>query len=75
MDFIKNITGLFIGQNSKKRQMGIGMAFVTVGLYYFDFIDAATMESFLGLVALWLGVAFSSKLTKLGDAVSGLKKK
>tara|TARA_Y100000310_G_scaffold294858_1_gene325690 strand:- start:17 stop:244 length:228 start_codon:yes stop_codon:yes gene_type:complete len=75
MSLIKNITGLFVGQNSKKRQMGIGMAFATVGLYYFDFIDAATMESFLGLVALWLGVAFSSKLTKLGDAVSGLKKK
>ena len=75
MSLIKNITGLFVGQNSKKRQMGIGMAFATVGLYYFDFIDVATMKSLLGVVSLWLGVAFSSKLTKLGDAVTGLKKK
>ena len=72
---IKNITGLFIGQNSKKRQIGIGMAFVSVSLYFFGAIDEATMEALLGMVALWLGVAFSAKLTKLGDAVKGLKKK
>tara|TARA_R100001443_G_scaffold29396_1_gene42567 strand:- start:11837 stop:12121 length:285 start_codon:yes stop_codon:yes gene_type:complete len=71
----KNVTGLFIGEDSKKRQMGlIAVAVASVG-YMVDYIDYPTYENILGLLAMWLGVAFSSKLTKLGTAMKGLKSK
>jgi len=36
---IKNIVGLFVGQDSKKRQMGMIAGSIAIGLYMLGYID------------------------------------
>ncbi len=66
---ISNIVGLFIGQNSKKRQIGILIAVALSFVYYFNYLDVEIYKALMGLDILFIGAAFSAKLTKLQKAV------
>ena len=72
---VENVTGLFVGENSKKRQMGfIGFA-ISILLFQFGAIDETMFDALMVGCTAWVGVAFSSKLSKIGDAVKeGMKK-
>ena len=70
---VNNVVGLFVGESSKKRQMGIGAALACSALYYFDVLTVGLFESLMGLVVIWMGAAYSAKLSKLGKAVKDLK--
>ena len=72
---VENLTGLFVGENSKKRNIGFAGFAVTVILFQMDYIDAQLFDTLILVCAGWTGVAFSSKLTKLGDAMKDTKKK
>ena len=72
---VENLTGLFVGENSKKRNIGFAGFAVTVILFQMDYIDAQLFDTLILVCAVWTGVAFSSKLTKLGDAMKDTKKK
>jgi hypothetical protein len=71
---IKNIVGLFVGQDSKKRQMGFGMGIALSVMYFTDIINLELYEAIMPFVLLWTGAAFSAKLTKLSNAVKSAKK-
>jgi hypothetical protein len=43
-------------------------------MYYFDAINVDLFESIMGLIVIWMGVAYSAKLSKLGNAMKDLKK-
>jgi hypothetical protein len=74
MKLINNVVGLFVGENSKKRQMGIMAALACSALYYVDVLTVSLYESLMGLIVLWVGAAYSAKLTKLGKAIKDIKK-
>ena len=71
---VSNIVGLFVGQNSKKRQIGILIAVVLSFAYYFNYLDIEIYKALMGLDVLFIGAAFSAKLTKLQKAVIDAKK-
>ena len=75
LGFIKNITELFIGENSRKRQIGLGLASVMYSAFLMGWIDYATMTALIPMLALFMGVAYSSKLSKIGEALNDLKAK
>lgn len=72
---VENVTNLFIGENSKKRNIGFAGFAVSALLFQMGYIDAELFDTLMLLCAGWTGVAFSSKLTKLGDALKDAKKK
>jgi len=72
--FLNNITGLLVGENSKKRQIGLYAALGLSGAYFVDFISLDLYETLMPFVILWTGAAFSAKLTKLQGAVKSAKK-
>ena len=74
MKFLNSITGFFVGENSKKRQMGLSVALGLSFAYYFDVITLDLYEAIMPFVVLWTGAAFSSKLSKLQTAIKGAKK-
>ncbi len=71
---IKNIVGLFVGQNSRKRQIGILIAVALSFLYYFNYLDVDIYKALMSLDVLFIGAAFSAKLTKLQKAMIEAKK-
>ena len=71
----ENVTGLFVCENSKKRNIGFAGFGLSVILFQMDYIDAALFDTLMLLCAGWTGIAFSSKLSKLGDALKDAKKK
>ena len=71
----ENVTGLFIGENSKKRNIGFAGFGITVILFQMDYIDVELFDTLILVCAGWTGIAFSSKLSKLGDAMKDVKKK
>ena len=71
----ENVTGLFVGENSKKRNIGFAGFAVSVILFQMDYIDVELFDTLILVSAGWTGIAFSSKLTKLGDALKDTKKK
>ncbi len=71
---IKNIVGLFVGQNSRKRQIGILIAVVLSFAYYLNYLDIEIYKALIGLDVLFIGAAFSAKLTKLQKAMIDAKK-
>jgi len=73
MGLIRNITGLFVGENSRKRHMGLGMGMGLSLLYFTDVITLELYEAMMPFVILWTGAAFSAKLTKLQSAVKSAK--
>jgi hypothetical protein len=66
---IKNIVGLFVGQDSKKRQMGMIAGSIAIGLYMLGYIDNEQFNAVMIIISAWVGVAFSAKLTKIGNAL------
>ena len=71
---IKNIVGLFVGQSSKKRQIGILIAVTLSFAYYLNYLDIEIYKALMGLDVLFIGAAFSAKLTKLQKAMIDAKK-
>jgi len=71
---VKSIVGLFVGQNSKKRQIGIGLALLLSVVFYTGYIDVEIYKSLMGFVVIWTGAAFSAKITKLQKAIINAKK-
>ena len=67
---MKAIISLFVGENSRKRQIGIGLAILLSALYFTGSITLELYEALMPLVVLWTGAAFSAKLTKLQKAVT-----
>lgn len=74
MGFLKSISGFVVGEDSKKRQMGLGVALALSGAYYMDFIPLSLYEAMMPFVILWTGAAFSAKLSKLQGAIKEAKK-
>jgi|TARA_Y100000296_G_scaffold7505_1_gene8933 hypothetical protein len=74
MGFLKSVTGYFVGESSKKRQMGLSVAIGLSCAYYLDFITLALYEAIMPFVILWTGAAFSAKLSKLQGAIKDAKK-
>ncbi|KKK79733.1 hypothetical protein LCGC14_2830560 [marine sediment metagenome] len=72
--FIKSIVGYFVGESSKKRQMGLIAAFLFSFLYWQDVITLELFEAIMPFVVVWTGAAFSARLTKLQKAVVKAKK-
>jgi len=72
---VENLTGLFVGENSKKRNIGFGGFAVTVILFQLGYIDEGLFDTLIMVCAGWTGVAFSSKLSKLGEAIKEAKPK
>jgi len=72
---VENVTNLFIGENSKKRNIGFAGFVVSALLFQIGYIDAELFDTLMLLCAGWTGIAFSSKLSKLGDALKDAKKK
>ena len=66
---IKNIVGLFVGQDSKKRQMGMIAGSIAIGLYMLGYIDNEQFNAVMIIISAWVGVALSAKLTKIGNAL------
>lgn len=62
---INNIVSLFVGQNSKKRQMGIGAGGIAMTLLLLGVIDFEQFRVAMYFVGFWTGLAFSAKLTKI----------
>ena len=72
---VENLTGLFVGENSKKRNIGFAGFAVSALLFQMGYIDAELFDTLMLLCAGWTGIAFSSKLSKLGTAMKDAKKK
>lgn len=70
----KAITSYLVGASSKKRQMGLIVAFVLSLLYWQGVITLDLYEATMPFVILWTGAAFSARLSKLQKAVVGAKK-
>jgi len=72
---LENITGLFVGENSKKRNIGFAGFAITAFLFQMDYIDETMFDTLILACAGWTGIAFSNKLTKLGETLKDTKKK
>ena len=74
MGLVNNLVGLFVGQSSKKRQIGLGIALGLSVFYYANIIDVELFKALMGLDVIFVGAAFSAKWTKLQKAVVNAKK-
>ena len=72
---VENVTSLFVGENSQKRNIGFAGFVVSAVLFQMDYVDEAMFNTLMLACAGWTGVAFSSKLSKLGDALKDAKGK
>tara|TARA_Y100000310_G_scaffold182850_1_gene182883 strand:+ start:1011 stop:1292 length:282 start_codon:yes stop_codon:yes gene_type:complete len=72
---VENVAGLVVGENSKKRNIGFAGFAVTFILFQMDYINVQLFDTLILVCAGWTGMAFSNKLTKLGDALKESKKK
>ena len=68
MKFLNNITSLFVGENSIKRQIGMGLASMAILASLFGWITEQEFKLIMMLVGPWIGFAFSAKLSKLAKA-------
>lgn len=69
MKLLNNVVGLFVGDDSKKRQMGMFASAIAMALYMTGVIDFEQFKAAMVLTSAWIGVAFSMKLTKIGKAL------
>ena len=63
--FLNNITSLFVGENSRKREIGMLIMCVIWFLYKKEQIDKETFEVFELLATTFTGFAFSWRLKKI----------
>ena len=72
---VENVTGLVVGENSKKRNIGFAGFAISVILFQMDYIDVQLFDTLILVCAGLTGIAFSNKLTKLGNSLKDTKKK
>ena len=72
---VEKASDLLVGENSQKRNIGFAGFVVSAILFQMDYVDEAMFNTLMLACAGWTGVAFSNKLTKLGDALKEQKKK
>jgi hypothetical protein len=65
MGLINNVIGLFVGENSKKRQVGIVAGAIVAVVYVLGYIDYEVFKFAMYVVGFWTGAAFSAKLSKM----------
>ena len=70
---LKNIVGLFVGESSKKRQMGIGAFTIMSLLFLFGIVDVEVYGVLVTLIGLWTGVAYNARFTKISNKVKEIK--
>jgi len=73
MKWLNSIAGYFVGEDSKKRQIGLGAGLVCSMAYMMDYISLGVYEALMPFVIIWCGAAFSAKLSKLQSAVKASK--
>jgi hypothetical protein len=73
MKWLNSIAGYFVGEDSKKRQIGLGAGLVCSMAYMMDYISLGMYEALMPFVIIWCGAAFSAKLSKLQKAVKESK--
>jgi len=62
---IKNIVGLFVGENSKKRQMGVIAGGIAMVCNLMGWITFEEFKVAMFFISFWTGMAFSNRLTKM----------
>lgn len=79
-DFIKiypvfdRVLSLFVGENSHKRTMGLTYLLIISFVYLTTgYIDEGLYKNLMGFGVLWLGGAYSAKITKLAKAMQNMK--
>jgi len=70
---VANIIGLFVGENSKKRQTGLMIAGALMLANLSGVLDDEMFKLLMEFDAIFLGLAFSAKLSKLTKATLKLK--
>ena len=70
---IDNLVGLFIGKNSKKREIGFIVAAILMTLHLLGLIDQDTFLLAMEWDGVWLGIAFRAKIAKLAKSTVELK--
>ena len=73
MKWLNSITGFFVGEDSKKRQMGLAAGLGCSMAYMLDYISLDMYEALMPFVIIWCGTAFSARLSKLQNAVKASK--
>lgn len=68
MKLLNNIASLFVGENSKKRQIGMFFASAACIASLFGWITEQEFKLIMLFVGPWIGFAFSAKLTKMTKA-------
>jgi len=74
LPIVQNVVGFFIGENSHKREIGVGMIALLSVLFQIDYITIAQYESALGFALIWTGWAQNSRMKKLAKAMIDAKK-
>tara|TARA_B100000287_G_scaffold257336_1_gene241916 strand:+ start:460 stop:744 length:285 start_codon:yes stop_codon:yes gene_type:complete len=72
---VNNLTGLFVGEDSKKRQMGIIAMVVISTLYFFGVFPEDLYEQAMMVCLAWTGVAYRSRMKKIMKSVESAKTK
>lgn len=63
--WINNITGLFVGPNSHKREIGMIAGVIVMLLWKYQYIDQQLFEALMLVIGAFTGFAFSAKLSKI----------
>ena len=66
---LKSITGFLIGENSRKREIGLFFAFLIMFAEALGWITPELAESLIPFVGLWLGVAWTARVSKMHKAM------
>ncbi len=65
----KILSGFLVGENSHKREIGL-VAFAVLQIALFlDWITPELYDAMFPLIAMWTGVAYSAKLSKVHKAI------
>ncbi len=60
-----NIVGLFVGENSNKRGIGMIAGVIVMILWKYGYVDQQMFEALMMVIGTFTGFAFSMKLTKI----------
>ena len=66
---MKMIVGLLIGENSRKREIGLLLAFLVMFAEAMQWITPGVAEALIPFVGLWLGVAWTARINKMHKAM------
>lgn len=69
MNFINMLIGLFVGENSKKRQISVILGLVLIGANWLGYVPDELMPHLIGLIGIAFGLAVSTRLTKMHNAI------